>query len=190
MAKQYVITSAKILSSSEETHLRAVLRRGFQRGLEEVRNSLLFTLLLDLGPRIQELLDVRVRDFNPSQGSLFIRALKGSNDREMPVDKPLAGRLKNFILKLFNATHWAAIDPDAKIFDITYTRAYQLWQIYSPNKDKTMHSMRHTFAVNLYTKTKDIRLVQLALGHKNILNTLVYLDFVYRQSTMRQLMYG
>src|SRR5688572_3590010 len=36
------------------------------------------------------------------------------------------------------------------------------------------HSCRHTFAMQLYSKTNDVLLVQAALGHRAISSTLVY----------------
>jgi len=36
------------------------------------------------------------------------------------------------------------------------------------------HSLRHTFATRLYSKTGDLRLVQRALGHKRITTTEIY----------------
>ena len=38
------------------------------------------------------------------------------------------------------------------------------------------HTFRHTFATNLYQKSKDIRLVQKALGHRSIQTTQIYAD--------------
>jgi integrase/recombinase XerC len=52
---------------------------------------------------------------------------------------------------------------------------------------KKFHSLRHTFAIELYQKTKDLRLVQVALGHRNITNTMIYADYVYSQQELRKL---
>jgi integrase/recombinase XerC len=52
---------------------------------------------------------------------------------------------------------------------------------------KKLHGLRHTFAIRLYKKTKDIRLVQVALGHRNITNTMVYADYAYSQQELRKL---
>ena len=38
----------------------------------------------------------------------------------------------------------------------------------------TPHSLRHTFATELYQRTDDIALVKEALGHRSIMSTLVY----------------
>jgi integrase/recombinase XerC len=47
-----------------------------------------------------------------------------------------------------------------------------------PNKSKGVHSLRHSFAINLYKKSRDVRFVQVCMGHRNINNTMVYADFV------------
>ena len=41
-------------------------------------------------------------------------------------------------------------------------------------KDVHPHILRHTFATDLYRETKNIRLVQKALGHAALSNTMIY----------------
>jgi len=45
-------------------------------------------------------------------------------------------------------------------------------------KDVHPHMLRHTFATDLYRETKNIRLVQKALGHASLGTTMIYTHIV------------
>jgi len=78
------------------------------------------------------------------------------------------------------------LPSSGSLFPISYHRLYQIWHQYRPVAKK-FHSLRHTFAIRLYRKTKDLRLVQVALGHRNITNTMIYADYIYSQQELRKL---
>ncbi len=185
--QNYLITHQKVLNKSEVASLRACLKRSYSLA-KDCRNALIVTIALDCGLRACEVLGLTVRDFDPDESTVFIRSHKGSNARQLPIKPMVAKLLKKFILGHFKKDLWGQLDPDAKIFDITYPRLYQIWQWYTPNKNKSFHSLRHTFAVAMYQRTQDIMGVKLALGHRKIDNTMVYVDFVYTQTKMRRLM--
>ena len=136
---------------------------------------------LRTGARAQEVLNLRFADLNTYDESVFIRGLKGSNDREIPLHSELFTRLFRFAEK-----NRAEKGGKEEIFPISYNRLYQVWEMYRPIPKK-FHALRHTFAIELYQKTKDLRLVQVALGHRNITNTMVYADYVYSQQELKKL---
>jgi integrase len=171
--KSYGINKNKYLLDPEFDHLNLLLKRYI---LKDTRNCLLIYLALHTGARATELLSLQKEDLNVYDQSVFIHGIKGSNDREIPLPDWLFDTLENYSKNQ---------DQDL-LFDITYHRLRQIWQIYRPAKKK-FHSLRHTFAIRLYKKVKDIRLLQIALGHRNITNTMIYADFVYSQSEMRKL---
>ena len=41
--------------------------------------------------------------------------------------------------------------------------------------NQTLYSFRHTAAVNVYHKTKDVHILQQLLGHSDMIVTLIYL---------------
>lgn len=144
---------------------------------QEPRNCLAIMVALKTGARAQEVLNLKKSDMNAYDQSLFITGLKGSNDRELPVNDRLYEDLELYARPL---------QSSQPLFDLSYHRLRQIWCEYRPVAKK-FHSLRHTFAIHLYKKTKDLRLLQVALGHRNVANTMIYADYVYSQTELRRL---
>lgn len=172
-SQRYSLNKNKYLLTPERERLEHILN-SFQD--KDPRNCLLLWVALKTGSRAQEILNLRKDDLNRYDESLFIRGIKGSNDREIPLRHDLFQRL----------IRYADTQPGADVFKITYPRLWQIWEFYRPIPKK-FHALRHTFAIELYQKTKDLRLVQVALGHRNITNTMIYADYIYTQSELRKL---
>jgi integrase len=170
---RYALNKNKYLLEPEVERLEYILRSFANK---DPRNCTLLWTCLHSGARAQEVLNLRVEDLNTYDETVFFRGLKGSNDRELPVQSWLFQRL---VHEITNAR-------DETLFPITYNRLRQIWELYRP-VHKKLHALRHTFAIRLYKKTKDLRLVQVALGHRNITNTMVYADYVYSQQELRKL---
>lgn len=171
---RYSLNKNKYLLDPEIQSLDYLLKRHIDTDL---RNCLLILIGLKTGARAQEILNLRIGDISTYDQSLFIRGIKGSNDREIPIPRDIFRKLE-----LLMQGH----PPKSPLFDISYQRLYQIWDLYRPCK-KSFHSLRHTFAIQLYKKTKDIRLVQVALGHRNINNTMIYADYVYSKEELKKL---
>jgi integrase len=178
MATRYALNKNKYLLDPELEKLEEIL---LYFSTSDERNSLMLTLALRSGARAQELLNLRLADLNTHDKSVFIKGIKGSNDREIPLPSPFFEKLHKYAL-----SHDAFTDSNPTIFSISYNRLRQIWDQYRP-AHKKFHCLRHTFAIRLYKKTKDLRLVQVALGHRNITNTMIYADYVYSQTELRRL---
>lgn len=170
---RYALNKNKYLLDPELDRLVYILESFKEK---DARNCTLLWTLIHTGARAQEALNLRPEDLNTYEESVFIQGLKGSNDREIPVPSWLFNRLMR---EIPNAR-------DGRLFPITYNRLRQVWDLYRP-VHKKQHALRHTFAIRLYKKTKDLRLVQVALGHRNITNTMVYADYIYSQQELRKL---
>lgn len=170
---RYQLNKNKYLLNPELDRLLSIIQT-YQD--QEVRNCLLLLLGLKTGARAQELLNIQKIDINTYDETVFIRGIKGSNDREIPISNLIFLRLKRYMDTI----------EGKLLFDISYDRLYQIWNHYRP-VEKKFHCLRHTFAIQLYKKTKDIRLVQVALGHRNITNTMIYADYVYSQDELKRL---
>lgn len=172
--KPYSLNKDKYLLDDEYKRLMEILEH-FES--KDARNVLLLKLALATGARATELLNIRVKDLDKNENSVYIFGIKGSNDRELPLKKALFQGLGHLCKDK---------DPQDFVFGISYPRLIQIWQLYRPTHKK-FHSLRHTFAIHLYKKTRDIRLLQVALGHRNIANTMIYADYVYSQQELRRL---
>lgn len=170
---RYQLNKNKYLLTQELDRLMSIIDTYIDR---DPRNCLILLLGLKTGARAQEILNIQKIDLNGHDRTVFIKGLKNSNDREIPLPNLLYARLQRY----------ADSVPTQKIFNITYDRLYQVWELYRP-VPKKFHSLRHTFAIQLYRKTRDLRLVQVALGHRNITNTMIYADYVYTQDELRKL---
>lgn len=169
-----MLNSTKYLNEHELMHLELILKSRIQT---DMRNCLLLLLALKTGARASELLNIMKSDLNLFGSSIFIRGLKGSNDRELPIEKRLFQIL----------TKYSKTVITDRVFDISYDRLWQVWDQYRPVKKK-FHALRHSFGIGLYKKTKDIHLAKHALGHRSIASTMIYLDFVYNQQQLRKAM--
>lgn len=166
----YELTKAKYLLDPELERLSAILAK-FQES--NPRDTALIYLALNTGARAQELLNITGQDLDPHSHTVFIKGLKNSFNRDIPIPKWLFDSIQK------------PPDPTAKVFPITYNRFHQIWNLYRP-VPKKLHSLRHTFALLLYRKTLDLKLVQLALGHRQLANTMIYTNFHYTQTQFRK----
>ncbi len=198
-SKPYSLNKNKYLLDFEFDKLSEILNT-FE--LRDPRNVLMLRLALATGARATELLNIKLSDVDQRSKAISIYGIKGSNDREIPLDPKLFSSLQKYMndihnkKQLFEKQNPQGTDDlenahrpggsNETLFPITYPRLVQIWLNYRPVQ-KSFHALRHTFAIRLYKKTRDIRLLQFALGHRNIANTMIYADYVYSQEELRRL---
>jgi integrase/recombinase XerD len=175
---QEPLTPNKFLNDAEFAALNQNLARWYSNNSRDVT---IFQLLLATGARPTEVLNLTPKDVIHDYKAVAFKGLKGSNSRTIP----LSDELWNKLLKFTSQDSAKAKD---KIFPITYNRLGQIWREYRPS-NKSLRSTRHTFAVRLYRKCKDLRLVQKTLGHKSISTTEIYMDFVHNMEEFRKALF-
>lgn len=180
-AQVYSLNKNKYLLDPEFEYLDKILNDYLYKS---TRDCLILKIALLTGARAREILNIQIQDLNTFDNSIYIRGIKGSNDREIPIPE----KYFNLLLKMVNYDKKNNLNNNLEsfVFPISYNRLRQIWQHYRPI-DKKFHALRHTFAIRLYKKTKDIRLVQFALGHRNITNTMIYADYIYSQEELKKL---
>lgn len=172
-----IMNRTKYLLENEAQNLNTCLERMKDKN---PRDCNILWLLLHTGARATEILNIKYSDLNTTEQTVLIRGIKNSNDREIPLPSWLFERL------VAGARAEGEAQSEARIFPISYARLYQIWDLYKPVKKK-IHALRHTFAIRLYARTKDLRLCKTALGHKSITSTMVYADYLYTQEELKKL---
>jgi len=169
------MNSTKYLNDQEAEALETFLKARIK---EHPRDTLLLLLTLKTGARASEVLRVRRGDLNTFNKSVFIRGLKGSNDREIPLNAALFKELNEYTI---------AMKDEEQIFPITYNTMVKVWYKWRQTKKK-LHSLRHTNLLKVYKKSKDINLVMQVSGHRSYNSVRTYQTYCYTQTELRRIL--
>jgi site-specific recombinase XerD len=166
------------LTEAEIRQIRAVV--GSNGGNLAHRDRLMFELLLGTGIRLGSLVGLNVSDVDLTTGTLHIRA-KGGAEGRVFLNPGLCAMLGDYLRETATEAKCGANVPlfrsksgcrlGARQVQLRFAAFLQHAGI---DRRISVHSLRHTFATNLYIKTGDLHLVQRALGHRQITTTEIY----------------
>lgn len=148
------------------------------------RDLALFNLALDSKLRGSDLVKLLVSDVM-SGGVVMRRALVTQQKTGSPVQFEITEGTRKSVLDWINfkgLNYSSYLFPSAKVLGEhicirQYNRIFHSW-IEKLGLDRTLystHTMRRTKAYLIYKKTKNLRVVQLLLGHKKLESTVRYL---------------
>jgi integrase len=159
----------------------------------QYRDQAIVWLLKDGGPRINEVLQLRVPDINWSKRVLIVRATKNKRERLVPVTQEAMLALSNY-LRLER--------PKALTHDFIFVNLgrrgfgqpfrYRSWVAICAEARKAAgtprvhaHAFRHTFATNMAEGGMPLDTLQRVLGHRHIDTVMIYNEVrqgrVYRE---------
>ncbi|MFH0813077.1 MAG: tyrosine-type recombinase/integrase [Pseudomonadota bacterium] len=157
-----------------------------KRKITGVREWMAIDLLTSTGLRVSEAANLRCGDVKMGYGEskLFVREGKGKVSGHVVINESLKKHLKQF-LKWKNERGEGSGEDDYLFIGQRGTWTSQAIQqivkkylkeldLYEPGK--SVHALRHSYAVELYSKERDLRVVQKQLRHVSIQSTLVYAD--------------
>jgi integrase/recombinase XerD len=151
-----------------------------------IREWMVIDVLTSTGVRVSEAANIRCGDIKTGYGEskLFIREGKGNQSGHIVINESLKKHLKQY-LKWKEERH-ESINEDDYLFvgqrgQWTSQAIQQIVKKYLKKlnlyeKGKSVHALRHSYAVELYSKERDLRAVQKQLRHVSIQSTLVYAD--------------
>lgn len=168
------------LNEEEEKQLLDVFN---VRYISSQRNKEICLLIFKTGLRISELVNLQWKDVDLLAGRITVINGKGNKDRILFVSEETLSSLLAW--KERQAKTWGKssyvfsnrkcsklVARDVREMITNYAKKAEITKHVSP------HVLRHTFATNLLRKSKNIRLVQKALGHADLSTTMIYTHIV------------
>ena len=151
-----------------------------------IKEWMAIDLLTSTGLRVSEAANLRCGDLKTgyADNRIYIREGKGKIAGHIVINESLKKHLKHF-LKWKDSNGEATGEEDHLFIGQRGTWTNQaIQQIVKKylnklglyEKGKSVHALRHSYAVELYSKDKDLRTVQKQLRHVSIQSTLVYAD--------------
>lgn len=153
------------------------------------RNKVMVKLMLDSGLRLEETIQLKWKHIDLLSGKLHVVEGKGAKDRILWLGEEMLVLLRNWkerqieeIKKRKTEILPELVFTTLKGGQLNDRNVRRMVTKYSKKagitKNISPHTMRHTFATDLYRDTKNIRLVQKALGHSDLSTTMIYTHIV------------
>jgi site-specific recombinase XerD len=140
--------------------------------------------MLDTGLRLSEAIALRWKDIDLTSGKVMVRQGKGAKDRTLWTGEDNLSALAKWRDRqarectgnpagVFTTKEGGQLDPRY------VQRMVKRYAVKAGiEKDVHPHTLRHTFATDLYRQTTNIRITQKALGHARLSTTEIYTHIV------------
>lgn len=152
------------------------------RSIDDSRDRLVVRLIYATGVRVSELCAMRVEEIDLDDGVIRVVG-KGNKERIVFLDDATADALGEYI----GARASGPLFPGYGGKPISTRTVQLLFKRYAP-EGVTPHTIRHSYASELYRRSRNLRVVQENLGHTSIKTTEVYLhtDLEERRDVYRR----
>lgn len=164
-----------------------------------LRDFAMLCLDAQTGVRVSELVGFRIADFRGVHGEtrgekpakVRVRRAKKKDPRTGgPVYEEIAfpELAQRAIIEYLASLPPSKKEPHSRLFPLTTRQAERVFKVYARraglSAKLSIHSLRHSYALELYTRHRDLKLVQDALGHADISTTQIYMHTVDGDSKM------
>jgi integrase/recombinase XerC len=136
--------------------------------------------MLNTGLRVSELASLSIGHVRDRKSLEIVG--KGNKIREVPLNSAIKGHINQY-LAIKKRLKEGLLDNDplfisrkqGKLSVRAIQRALDKWLVEAQIPTKfSPHALRHTFGTELFSKCKNIRLVQDLMGHADISTTMIY----------------
>lgn len=159
------------IPESDQGRLLAALAVG--RGAAAERDHALFRFLLLTGTRVTAALALDVEDLDLERGEALLRECKGGRVERIFLPPGVQEHLRTYLVGRTSGPVFRRQDG-GRITSRHAHRRLGFWLKKADCRPASPHALRRSFAMALYRRTRDVLLVQRALGHRSIGSTLRY----------------
>jgi site-specific recombinase XerD len=179
----------KYLTKTEERELLKSIKGRYSQ-----RDKAIIKLAVNTGLRVSELCGLTLSDVNKNgraKDELTVRKeiAKGKRERTIPLNDKAKQAIEELLewnkKENFRQSPGSRLIISQKGEEMT---RQQIQRIIKQAREEagldikaTPHTLRHTFATNIYGKTNNLRIVQKLLGHRSIKTTEIYADVTREQ---------
>lgn len=149
-------------------------------GARDRRDRVIIELFLTTGIRRQELANLEIDDVDLETKHLRIRRAKGGAPQVKFLGRRVRSLLRSYLAERRRQTDAETValflsSQGTRLSPAQIANRVHFWLRKSGiTKSLGPHGLRHTFATALHDRTRDIRVVQEALGHANLATTEIY----------------
>ncbi|MDB5224343.1 MAG: hypothetical protein JWN83_3010 [Chitinophagaceae bacterium] len=157
-----------------KVHATEQVKKIIQATANEKHKTMLM-LAYATGMRLQEIINLKIKDINSARMVVEIRRGKGKKDRQVVLSEKLLQQLRLYFIQ-YKPKKWLFEGQPGEPYGY---RSLQM--VFSRAKEKAgvkteggIHTMRHSYATHLMENGTDLRLIQELLGHNSIKTTVRY----------------
>jgi integrase/recombinase XerD len=144
--------------------------------VKEPKYRMFFAFLYATGLRLGEACDVQTGDIDAERGVVRVRAGKSHKERAVALTRPLLHTLRVYWRFVRPAEPWLFASRRGTRLSPSVARSALrgATEIAGLRRRVTPHVLRHSFATHALEEGVDLRLIQVALGHRSIRTTARY----------------
>jgi integrase/recombinase XerC/integrase/recombinase XerD len=185
----------KVISTLSEEEIAQVLSTFNPSSVSDMRNKVMFMLLLDTGLRIGELINLKLDDVNIEEGLMKVMG-KGKKERMVPIGNKAQKVLHSYLFRFRpKPAHSGINNAFLSVFGTPITEnsvelVFARLARRSGVKRLHAHLCRHTFATMFLLNGGDIFTLQQILGHSTLEMVRNYVTLASNQVAMRHHKYS
>jgi len=169
-----------IVSKKIRNLVFSYLRDGSKDRVEMLRTHLLLQLILDSGLRINEAINLKIKNFDMEMKTIKVVETKTKTERYVFYTEKTEMILRKYLI-IFNIKNYLFIKykSDDERISVSNVQAqlYRVERKLNLHEPIKPHKWRHTFATEFLKSGGDLETLRLIMGHTTLKTTQLYLHF-------------